>query len=93
VTRIVTSDPTRRAAYEPLYEIDPHTGATIEIFFADRLFAESFGARDAGWFWWSCQPRCLPDQPRGPFPTSYTAYRDAMKTRAPLFVKELFCEQ
>ena len=41
---IITSRPGRRAAYEPLYDIDPRTGASIEIFYADRVLAKSFDA-------------------------------------------------
>ena len=39
-------------AHEPLYDIDPQTGATIEVFYADRAL-ETFGRCGAGWFWWS----------------------------------------
>jgi hypothetical protein len=78
MARAVISDPKRRAAYEPLYERDPQTGATIEVFLADRVLAESFGM-GAGWCWWTCRPGYLPDGPPiGPFATSYAAYRDAL---------------
>jgi hypothetical protein len=71
----------RRAAYEPLYDMDPQTGASIEVFFADRVLAASFGVR-CGWFWWQCQRGGLPDGlPTGPFATSYAAYRDAWMAR------------
>jgi hypothetical protein len=54
-------------AYEPLYDIEPRTGVRVEIFYADRALAKSFG-RSAGWFWWSCQSGFLPDdEPTGPF--------------------------
>ena len=67
---IVTSKTERRAAYEPLYDIDPETGASIEVFYA--------GTR--GTAGWSSQPGCLPDElPTGPFATSYKAYRDALE--------------
>jgi len=76
VARAVISDPKRRTAYEPLYDFDPQTGASVEIFYADRSLAKSF-TRGAGWFWWSCQPTLLPDgPPKGPFATSYAAYRN-----------------
>jgi hypothetical protein len=79
MARAVISDPKRRSAFEPLYDIDPRTGASIEVFYADRVLAGSFGTRGAGWCWWACQPGCLPDAPPvGPFPTSYAAYRDAL---------------
>jgi hypothetical protein len=77
VARAVISDPKRHTAYEPLYEIDPQTGDSVEIFYADRAVARSFGTSDAGWFWWSCQSGSLPrDLPSGPFANSYLAYRD-----------------
>ena len=44
-----TSDPARRAAFEPLYEIHPRTGTTFEVFYADRAL-ETFGRSGAGWF-------------------------------------------
>jgi hypothetical protein len=76
VARTVISDPKRHTACEPLYDIDPQTGASVEIFYADRALATSFGAR-AGWFWWTCQPSFLPGElPIGPFATSYAAYRN-----------------
>jgi hypothetical protein len=75
---VITAKPERRAAYEPLYDIHPRTGASIEVFFADPVLAKSFG-RGTGWFWWTCQPGCLPDgPPTGPFATSYGAFRDAL---------------
>ena len=60
MARAVISDPKRRAAFEPIYDSDPHTGDTIEVFFADHWLAKSFGTH-AGWFWWTCQCGCLPD--------------------------------
>ena len=43
MARAVISDPKRRTACEPLYDIDPQTGASVEIFYADRALAMSFG--------------------------------------------------
>ena len=77
MSRAVVSELVRRAACEPLYDLDPQTGASIEVFYADQVLAASFGTRP-GWFFWTCRPGCLPDDlPRGPFATSYLAYRDA----------------
>jgi hypothetical protein len=68
---------------EPLYEIDPETGTTIEVFYADRT-PETFGRGGAGWFWWPRRRGCSPDGPAtGPFATSYSAYRHAMKSPTP----------
>jgi hypothetical protein len=70
-----TSHTQRGAAYEPLYDFDQHTGAIIEVFYADHVLA---GMKGAGWHWWSCKPGSLPEwPPNGPFPTGYSAYRDA----------------
>jgi hypothetical protein len=72
----VTSKADRRAAYEPLYDVDRQTGATLEVFYADGALADSMGTGGAGWFWWTCQAGSLPGEPTGPFVTSYIAYRN-----------------
>ena len=56
MARAVISGPKRRTAYEPLYDIDPQTGASVEIFYAYRVLAMSFGTR-GGWFWWRLPAR------------------------------------
>jgi hypothetical protein len=77
MARAVVCDPKRRAINEPLYDVDPRTGASVEIFYADNVLAKSFGASGPGWFWWTCRRGCLPEEmPAGPFATSYGAYRD-----------------
>jgi hypothetical protein len=79
-----TSNPIQRAPFEPLYDVHPRTGASIEVFYADRAL-ETFGRCGAGWFWWSRLRGFSPDgSPTGPFATSYAAYRHAMKTPAPI---------
>jgi hypothetical protein len=76
----VTCNSRQRASHEPLFDIHPLTGASIEVFYADRAL-EMFGRRGSGWFWWSRRPGFAPDGPaNGPFPTSYSAYRHAMTT-------------
>jgi hypothetical protein len=75
MTRAAPSEPKRWAAFEPLYEVDQRTGATVEVFYAERVLA---GMRGAEWFWWRCTPGCVPDWPPiAPFGTSYSTYRDA----------------
>ena len=33
---------------------------------------------EEGWYWWACQPGCLPDgEPQGPFDCFEDAQRDA----------------
>jgi hypothetical protein len=76
MARAVIFDPKRRTAFEPLYDIDPQTGASVEIFYADPAVARSFGTSEAGWFCWSCQNGSLPGPPTGPFGTSFAAYRE-----------------
>ena len=76
---VVTSKSAPYPQHEPFYDVDPRTGASVEVFYADRVLAESFGARGAGWFWWSCPSGSLPQElPTGPFGTSYAAYREAL---------------
>ena len=69
---------TQAQKYEPLYDIHPLTGISIEVFYSDRTL-ETFGRGGAGWFWW---PRLSGFSPSGsatgPFATSYAAYRHAM---------------
>jgi hypothetical protein len=79
---VPTSKAKRSARHEPLYDINPRTGAWIEVFYADRSL-ETFGRCGPGWFWWSGRRGRPPDGPRtGPFATSYAAYRHAMNTPA-----------
>jgi len=67
--------------HEPIFDIHPVTGASIEVFYADRSL-ESFGWRGAGWYWCPRHRGFAPKGPTiGPFPTSYTAYRHAMNTK------------
>jgi hypothetical protein len=68
-----------RRTSEPLYDVDPRTGATIEVFYADRSLAKSLGMRGAGWCWWTCQRGRLPGRAIGAFATSYRAYWDALR--------------
>jgi hypothetical protein len=59
-----------QCAHDPLYDIHPAIGVSIEVFYADRTL-ETFGRGGAGWFW---RPR------RGqPFATSYATYRHALQ--------------
>jgi hypothetical protein len=74
----------RPSQYEPLFDIQPVTGSSIEVFYADRAL-ETFGRCGSGWFWWPRRRGFSPDGPAtGPFATSYSAYRHAMKTATPI---------
>jgi hypothetical protein len=76
----VISNPRQHVRREPLYDIDPRTGTSIEVFYADRAL-ETFGRCGAGWFWQSRRRGSSPDgPPTGPFVTSYAAYRHALGT-------------
>ena len=70
----------QRRCREPLFDIHPATGVSIEVFYADRTL-ETFGRSGAGWFWWA-RRRGYPPLGRatGPFASSYAAYRHAMVT-------------
>jgi hypothetical protein len=64
--------------HEPLFDVHPLTGVSIEVFYSDRTL-ETFGRGGAGWFWWPRRPGYSPVGPAtGPFATSYAAYRHAM---------------
>jgi hypothetical protein len=68
----------------PLFDVDPRTGISIEVFYADSRL-ETFGRGGAGWFWQTRRRGYPPEgQPTGPFATSYAAYRQAMNTPAPI---------
>lgn len=48
-----------------------------EVFYDKAMADEDGGIMPAGWYWWSCQPGCLPDgDPMGPFDTEDEAIAD-----------------
>ena len=75
----IYSDPTR--------ESDPYALPDIEVFALSELeasynrgnpFADEQAMTEAGWYWWSCFPGCLPDgEPNGPFDTEAEAITDS----------------
>jgi hypothetical protein len=80
-----TSNPRQR---EPLFEIDPRTGVSFEVFYSDRTL-ETFGKCGAGWFWHCRRRGCSPDGPAiGPFATRYSAYRYAMTSQQGCLVSQ-----
>ena len=80
--RISANSSPARPAGCTLYEIDPRTGQTIEIFFADSVVAQSFGARGAGFYW--RRRDCSSDAPSGPFIVGLDAYRSATQAMTAL---------
>ena len=85
MARAVTSGVKRCGAYEPLYDINPLIGDSIEVFYADDELAKSFDAH-TGWFWWTCRCGSVPNgPPTGPFATSCGAYRNvAIRLDSPI---------
>jgi hypothetical protein len=76
----LTSNSGQRARYEPLYDTDPVTGVSFEVFYSDRVL-ETFGRGGAGWFWWLRRRGFTPQSTaHGPFPTNYSAYRAALSS-------------
>jgi hypothetical protein len=68
--------------HEPLYDINPRTGISFEVFYSDRTL-ETFGRDGAGWFWRPRRRGCSPDGSAiGPFATGYAAFRHAMTAAA-----------
>ena len=69
--------------HEPLFDVHPVTGVSIEVFYGDRSL-ETFGWAGAGWFWWPRKRGFAPDCPaKGPFPSQFAAYRNAFIAIAP----------
>jgi hypothetical protein len=65
------------ASPEPLYDIHPLTGISIEVFYSDRRL-ETFGRVGRGWFWWPRKRGCSPEGlPAGPFASRYAAFGHA----------------
>jgi hypothetical protein len=78
----VSSLDRRQGKHEAIFDFHPVTGACFEVFYSDRTL-ESFGWSGAGWFWWPRRRRFAPEgTARGPFPTSYSAYRNAVWAEA-----------
>ena len=76
----MTFNSKQRARHEPLFDVNPRTGVSFEVFYSDRTL-ETFGRGGTGWFWWSREHGYPPAGPAtGPFPTSYSAYRYALGT-------------
>ena len=61
--------PRQHARHEPLYDINPRTGVSIEVFYMDRTM-ETFGRCGAGWFWWPRRRGCSPEG-AGDWPVRY----------------------
>jgi hypothetical protein len=76
----IYSDPTRDAGPYALPDVEvfavSHIVATYNL--ANLDHADEYTITEAGWYWWSCFPGCLPDsQPFGPFDTEAEAIADA----------------
>lgn len=56
----------------------------VEVFYADAGDLEWEGQEEpseAGWYWWTCLPGCMPDSdPFGPFETEEEALADARES-------------
>ena len=63
MARVATSVGMLRGSHEPLYDVNPRTADSIEIFYADEVLAKPFGMR-VGYFWWRCRPRWSQTAPR-----------------------------
>jgi hypothetical protein len=77
--------------HEPLIDVHPLSGISIEVFYADRAL-ETFGRGGEGWFWCPRRRGLSPEGPAtGPFATRYGAYRHAIIRRG-LLVTTGFCQ-
>jgi hypothetical protein len=85
---LAPSNPGQRAGREPLFDVHPQTGISIEVFYSDRTL-ETFGRGAAGWFWWPRRRGFSPaGSATGPFATRYSAYRDALNAPTPSTLDE-----
>lgn len=69
-------------------EAEPYALPDVEVFYLSQLeanynlqnldHADEYTLTEAGWYWWTCFPGCLPDSdPFGPFDTEAEALADA----------------
>ena len=69
-------------------ENDPHALPDAEVFYVSQMevnynlqnidHADEYTITEAGWYYWSCFPGCLPDSDAiGPFETEQEAIDDA----------------
>lgn len=76
---------------DPDRESDPHALPDIEIWcvseddIKNRLpHAEGYRIAEAGWYWWTCFPGCLPDcEPNGPYESEAEALNAAREEAEP----------
>ena len=56
---------------------------SFEVFYVSYGKGSKYAAANidsVGWYWWSCQPGCMPDgEPIGPFNTSQEAFDNAQE--------------
>ena len=77
-----------QAYSNPKRENDPHSLPDVEVFYLTTAEAierteDSGDDYEAGWYWHSCLPGCLPDsEPMGPFATQTEALTDAQSDEA-----------
>ena len=63
---------------DPSRESDPHALPDVEVFrINDPTLYRDSNITEPGWYYWFCQPGCLPDgDPFGPFKTEKDAVMD-----------------
>jgi len=66
----------------PFVGYQTHNGTSFEVFHVDEEHVQHSAApTEPGWYWWPCQPGCLPDTddgPDGPYATAEGAYLAAI---------------
>ena len=71
------SDPSRAEETYALPDVETFY-RTVEENKADGWVDDDGEPYEAGWYWWSCFPGCMPDSdPFGPFDTEEEAVADA----------------
>ena len=81
----VYSDPARESDTYALPDVEVFALSPLEAAYnlANLDHADEYTLTDAGWYWWSCFPGCLPDGPAsGPYATEAEAMSDANRGEA-----------
>ncbi len=76
----VYSDPNRENEPMALPDVEVFHVSQMEVNYnlANLDHADEYTITEAGWYWWSCFPGCLPDSDAfGPYATEAEATEDA----------------
>jgi hypothetical protein len=79
----IYSDPSRETETFALPNVEVFYVSPMEVNYnlANMDHADEYTITEAGWYWWSCFPGCLPDGDwNGPYETEHAAELEAIDT-------------